>query len=201
MIRSPTTFPNGNEIGTYARGIDGNNIVGYYFDTSFLGTGHGFLYNMATNLWKTLSEPNAGRDGTFATGISGNIVVGWYDDINRTQFGFEYNIATNTWTTLSYFPLGIQGNKTVGYYYDAQGHSHSFFSDGSTFTTLDDPNVDPLLSTTATGIDGNTVVGYYANGFHGDSGFIATVPEPASAVLLAIAASLGVAAAMRRPVA
>jgi hypothetical protein len=40
--------------GTYAWGIDGNNIVGQYTTgTSY----HGFLYNINTNSYTTLDDP------------------------------------------------------------------------------------------------------------------------------------------------
>ena len=41
---------------TYASGIDGSNIVGYYVDAA---SGHGFLYNGSG--WTTLDMPGASK--------------------------------------------------------------------------------------------------------------------------------------------
>lgn len=49
---------------TYASGIDGNNIVGYYTDSSRLV--HGFIFDGAT--YTTLDDTSA-LYGTYATGI------------------------------------------------------------------------------------------------------------------------------------
>src|ERR1700722_921744 len=46
---------------TYAYGIDGSNIVGFYTDN--FGNNHGFLYNGST--YTTLNDPSA-TNGTFA---------------------------------------------------------------------------------------------------------------------------------------
>ncbi len=39
--------------GTLPNGIDGNNVVGGYYDAGFAG--HGFLYNTSTQVWTTAS--------------------------------------------------------------------------------------------------------------------------------------------------
>ena len=180
-------LPSGNQnYGTYAQGIDGNNVVGYYVSGSFSGPIHGFLYNTTTSTWSTLNDPSAGRL-TIATGVSGNNVVGYYDDISGNQFGFLYNIPTNAWTTLSYTPVGIQGNRLVGYYYpNPQGTPQGFFYDGSSWITLEDPDAAASGGTVPNSIDGNTVVGYYYSPFGGYSGFLAVVPEPSGIALLAL---------------
>jgi hypothetical protein len=68
--------------GTYAWGIDGRNIVGYYTDK----TGdHGFLYNGSS--YTTLDD-SLGTD-TVASGISGNSIVGSYFD-GSIRHGFLY---------------------------------------------------------------------------------------------------------------
>jgi hypothetical protein len=71
---------------TFAKGIDGNNIVGMYIDVS--GTSHGFLYNGTT--YTTVDPP--GATGTFANGIDGNNIVGVYNDASGSSHGF---VATN----------------------------------------------------------------------------------------------------------
>jgi len=69
---------------TIATGIDADNIVGEYRDSSGL---HGFLYEGAT--WTTLDFPGAGS--TEAHGIDGDKIVGWYCDASGTH-GFIYTI-------------------------------------------------------------------------------------------------------------
>ena len=81
--------------GTWAEGIDGNNIVGYYWDIS--EQYHGFIYNGST--YTRLNDPLEAY-GTAASGISGNNVVGYYADSSDNDHGFIYNISTNSYTTL-----------------------------------------------------------------------------------------------------
>jgi hypothetical protein len=157
--------------GTYAWGIDGRNIVGYYTD----GTGdHGFLYNGSS--YTTLDDPLA-KGFTHAYGISGNNIVGDYFDATGTH-GFLYN--GSSWTTLD-DPLapgdtaafGINGNNIVGTYELStafEAHRHGFLYDGNSHTTFDDPlatNSGNLSYTEALGISGNNIVGDYADGTTG----------------------------------
>jgi uncharacterized membrane protein len=65
-----------------ALGIDGNNIVGDYIDSS--GNEHGFLYDGAS--WTTLDYLGATK--TVANGISGNGIVGDYTDSSANMHGF-----------------------------------------------------------------------------------------------------------------
>jgi hypothetical protein len=85
----------GTQGGTYATGIDGGNIVGYYSDGS---VSHGFLYD-GTN-WTTLKMP----DGTdvFPMGIDGSIITGFYNASG--MHGFLYTIPEPA--TLLLFGLG-----------------------------------------------------------------------------------------------
>jgi hypothetical protein len=83
---------------------------------------------------------------------------------------------------------GISGNNIVGYYQNATGQ-HGFLYNGSTYTTLDDPNASPG-ETFAYGVSGSTVVGYYFDGT-GVHGFVFTpdvvaAPAPASLTLLGL---------------
>src|SRR5579875_3073663 len=109
--------------GTFAYGISGSNIVGYYSD----GTGyHVFLYNGTS--YTTLNDPSA-TNGTFALGISGSNIVGDYSD-GTGYHGFLYN--GTSYTTLNdssatngTFALGISGSNIVGWYSDGMG-AHGF---------------------------------------------------------------------------
>ena len=188
-------------------GISGNKIVGLYYDSSDVI--HGFLYNGAT--WTTLDFP--GSTYTEADGISGNRIVGSYADAAGNKHGFLYN--GSAYTTLDApqgpkgtFASGIDGNNIVGSYTDASGLSHGFLYNGSTYTTLDDPLAGPVGTvglysgsngTGAGAISGNNIVGYYIDSSGVEHGFLATVPEPSSAVLLALALpGLAFAIARRR---
>ena len=68
---------------TYARGISGNDIVGFYYIT-FGGALQSFLYDGSS--YTTLDVP--GAEDIEATGISGNDIVGWYDDSNGDTYSF-----------------------------------------------------------------------------------------------------------------
>ncbi len=100
--------------GTWATGVDGGNIVGYYVDAN--GKTHGFLYNGTT--YTTLDDPN-GTYGTFPQGISGNNIVGYWSNDSPEGFLFDgsayttlvdYGIDGNT------YAYAISGSVIVGIY-------------------------------------------------------------------------------------
>jgi hypothetical protein len=101
---------------TYAQGISGDSVVGWYRGSS--DPINGFIYNITTQSYTTLRCPEATGE-TIAQGISGNNIVGQYWD-NSGEHGFFYN-GTN-WTTLRYpgavntYAYGISGNNIVGNY-------------------------------------------------------------------------------------
>jgi autotransporter-associated beta strand protein len=147
--------------GAAAFGISGNNIVGYYVDSSSVF--HRFLYNGST--YTTLDDP-LGAGETIAQGISGNNIVGWYVDSSDIYHGFLYNgsgyttlddpLAAQPYGTVAY---GISGNNIVGTYSDSSGKYHGFLYNGSGYRTLDDPL--GVGATYPQGISGNNIVGYY----------------------------------------
>jgi len=168
--------------GTTAYGISGNNIVGWYANSS--GWQLGFLYNGST--YTTLTDPLSVNttmygpvpNGNYAYGISGNNTVGlyyWNAPVNGVNgySGFLYN--GSTYTTLS-DPLsvstsaqGIDGNNIVGYYNDSSFNNYGFLYNGSTYTTL----ADPLgTKTYAYGISGNNIVGLYMDSSFNHYGFL-----------------------------
>ena len=111
----PIDDPSATE-GTTPFGIDGNNIVGNYQNSSGI---FGFLYNGSS--YTTLTFPSS--LDTIASGISGNNIVGYYN-----QNGFIYNISTASFTTLNnpagangITPGGISGNNIVGTYWYGGG--------------------------------------------------------------------------------
>src|SRR5208283_4025992 len=79
-------------------GIDGNNIVGFYRDSSDNNT-HGFLYNGST--YTTIDDPLAGPGGTYPYGISGNNIVGSYLDSSGNYHGFITTVSqpTSLWAS------------------------------------------------------------------------------------------------------
>ena len=181
--------------GTTAYGISGNNIVGWYANSS--GWQLGFLYNGST--YTTLTDPLSVQstmhgpvpNGNYAYGISGNNTVGlyyWNAPVNGVNgySGFLYN--GSTYTTLS-DPLsvstsaqGIDGNNIVGYYNDSSFNNYGFLYNGSTYTTLADPL--GVYGTVAQGISGNNIVGTYfdstgmAHGFLYNGSTYTTVDDP-----------------------
>ena len=178
-----------SSFGTFAQGISGSNIVGYYYDSNL--NAHGFLYN--GSIYTTLDDPN-GVGSTYAQCISGSNIVGYYYDSTNNIHGFLYN--GTTYTTLDdpkadlangYWggthPQAISGSNIVGYYTDSNGNVHGFLYNGSTYTTLDDSNAVFLANgglyfgyfgTFAKGISGNTIVGYYTDDGGNQHGFLYT---------------------------
>lgn len=159
-------FPN-----AYISGIDGSNVVGG-------ANGHGFIYNLDSQTWSTLDY--SGAVGTAISGIDGKNIVGRYWDASGT-YGFLYD--GTTWTILD-LPVpgdiaGISGSNIVT--------SYGIYNlESKVFTTLHFPG---SAITQVYGIDGDKIVGQYlASGVK--HGFIAIIPEPASALLIIIGAGL-----------
>jgi hypothetical protein len=136
-----------------ASAIDGNNVVGSYFDKS--GNEHGFLYNGSTYI--SLDMPGSVPGTTDALRISGNNVVGEYGQLTGATLHYQtylYNISTSTYTPINpgfvaTTPTGVSGNNVVGV---GGNNSGGFLYNGSTF--------DPAMTSKfPTAIDGNNVVG------------------------------------------
>jgi len=179
---------------TWVNGIDGSNLVGTYQVAAQYGPpnppeSHGFLYNMTTQSLTPIDNP--GAHGTWINGIDGSNLVGEYFTASGDGHGFLYDGAD--WTTLD-MPgayqtgiRGISGNYLVGFYDSSASGRHSFLYNTTTqiWTTIDKPGA---VETDVWGIDGSNLVGqYYDNGSHG---FIYTIPEPATLLLLGLGAML-----------
>jgi len=81
-----TTFDGPGGALTSPCDIQGNNIIGTYYDGG--GTGHGFLYDGAN--WTTLDFP--GAVGTYPFGIEGSLIAGYYDAPGSPGHGFLYEM-------------------------------------------------------------------------------------------------------------
>ena len=142
-------------ISTYAFGIDGGNIVGYYSDSSK----HGFSYDGSA--YSTVAYP--GKSNTYAYGIDGDYIVGGGD-----RRGFKYDRTTDAGIAANYtsiqlpnemgneiggtgyvYPRDIDGSKIVGHFGSTQvGNFRGFLydEDASTYTTLHVPGASMDLS-------------------------------------------------------
>jgi predicted secreted protein len=152
--------PNAVQNTSGAKGISGNNLVGYYYDGD--GIEHGFVYNLGTQTYSTLDNP-AGVGG-YANGISGGNVIGLYVKGNAT-FAYLYNLTAQVFAnlTLDALPSGISGGNFVGSYTDTNGN-HGYYYNGTAYTTLDAPNASGANGgTTANGVSGGNVVGSYVD--------------------------------------
>ena len=162
-------------------GVFGNSIVGSYSTLS--GYEHGFSLINGTR--KNIDVPNA--DGTWVSGIFGNNLVGTYDDVLGGH-SFLYDGTNYTTLNAPGSATGISGDYIVGNYWDNNGgHYHGFLYNGGSWTALDMPGA---TRTFVYGIDGSNIVGEYqdASGIHG---FVSTVPEPSTCVLLIAALATG----------
>ena len=115
-------------------------------------------------------------------------MVGYYGASGNHSHGFTYD--GTTWTALdvsgaySTLPLDIDGDNIVGTYSDPYGNiMHGFLYNKGTWTTLDMPGA---LWTCIYGISGNTLVGMYHDASYTEHGFIYTIPEPATLLLLGL---------------
>jgi hypothetical protein len=160
--------------GTYAMGISGNNIVGYYSDANHVT--HGFMYDGRN--YKTLDDP-WGNYGTQANGIDGANIVGgyhqklrgWGGSYTTVTHGFLYDgtsyktLDPPGWLNFNYC-TGISGSSIVGCYGDRNGLTQGYLYNGSSYRTVSVPGA---TNTLANGISGSNIVGEYldSKGWHG----------------------------------
>ena len=166
---APSKTTKCSQFGTFAYGVDGKNIVGYYGADCISESAHGFLYN--GKKFTDINYPGISAS-TIASGISKNNIVGTYYDSSRKAHGFLYN--GKNYTTIDYPGAcrtscrGIAGNIIVGYYEDTSGKTHGFLYDGSNYTPLNYPG---STLTCAYALSGSRILGQYMTNT-GDRGFI-----------------------------
>jgi len=177
-------YPGDNVDQTWARGIDGDNIVGWWDDYNHY---YSFLYNNNNGNYTTLSINNNFIKDIQANDISGNYIVGTLYD-----YAFLYDLSDSSLTVLYYLNsgntifAGIDGSKVVGYYdtdpYDGvPWHGLIYDIQTGEWQTVDYPAAS---ATEIEGIYGSTIVGTYWDG-NGHHGFVASpVPLPPSLLLL-----------------
>lgn len=178
LMYTSLAHPLAGQGGTIASDVEGNRIIGNYFDAS--GASHAFVYDGTT--WTTLDHPSAALPrGTAAFGISNGVICGTYVNAAGRTLGFLYDGIT--WTTLARPPLGagpvdtfargISGDTVVGYSIEsllARGFSY----DGVTFSDLIVPGA---VGTFPDDIDSGRIVGTYED-LLGSHGFISTGGVP-----------------------
>ncbi len=159
---------------TYANGINGSNIVGYYTTSGTSGSSNlGYLYDGTNYTTINAASVNPGAIQTFANGVSGNIIVGTCEDKNGYMYGYTYDISATTLASLNCplpnaintNPTGIDGTNVVGsLYIPGSGLGNQGFLCDLTqtgmpaWTLLDYPGAH---DTSITGISGNLITGTY----------------------------------------
>ncbi len=154
----PLEYP--GAVRTYANGVWGDKIVGYYAKDG----GHGFVYD--GSVWTTLDFP--GADSTTASGIWQNKIVGYYSmpEWYTYRAGFLYD--GRTWTTLAYpgaaqtVATGVWGDRVIGSYLGSDQCYHGFVYDSAGWHPLDYPAGGWHSNTALGGIEGETIVGAYS---------------------------------------
>lgn len=154
---------------TWIDGIDGENIVGSFYDGSAT---KGFLYNRQTEAFNILQAPSA--DWTLPLAISNGTVVGSVgSNTSYARNGFVYS-SSGSWSLLNppesvqndLEAYGIDGANIVG----GTGSGMSFVLNGSNWTFFNSPFG---TSSSAHGISGDKIVGSFSNnGVNGGGGYI-----------------------------
>ena len=173
------TFDLPGATSTSITGIDESNIIG-------LADKQNFVYNLSTHDKTIIEKPGAAS--TYVHGIDGSNIVGYYtetvpnDPFSFIIHGFIYDGAN--WITLD-MPgatqtriWDIDGSNIVGW-----GFLYNMTTD--TWTALDVPGA---RTTYAQAIDGDNIVGYYIDDTFHTHGFLYTIPEPATLLLLGLGA-------------
>jgi hypothetical protein len=165
---------------TFVRGISGDTLVGYSIE-SFVARGFQYRSGGFSDIII------AGAAGTYPDDLDDGRIVGMYEDL-VTSHGFviDGNVARTVdhplGTSLGTELTGVDGDRIVGNYLSLlDASNHGFLYDGRTFEPIDVPGA---IDTTVNGIDGERIVGTYRDALENRHGFVAVVPEPATAGVL-----------------
>jgi uncharacterized membrane protein len=167
-------------------------VVGCYhhqnadFDAADGGTMHGYVYQNGN--WQSLSVP-----GTMNNGITqdGRIIVGvWWPGPNEYH---AYKVVDGVYSLLDLPSYAVRSDardvnpsgEIVGFFIDSSNKSHGFLLGKDSFTTIDFPGANVVL-TRAWGIDPEgDIVGIYGTTDGRTHGFLATrSPGRAKSILL-----------------
>ena len=174
---SPWPLFFGNQ-GFYFKDISNGKIIGNYYSESSsnpqIGLIRSFTFTPSNNSWEILTGPNNEMDWIRANGIDGNRIIGNFGSEGFLFDGVTWETLSSPWVNSTF--VDISGNNIVG-----NAGSHGFVFDGNSWDTIQYPD---STSTVITAISGNTIVGYYSTGDGFNNGFIHTIPEPSSLLLL-----------------
>jgi probable HAF family extracellular repeat protein len=167
-------------------GIQGNIVTGYYADAS--GNYHGFVdqAGVVTTVDAPTSNPGLSQTNLNHLNAAGTAGVNYVDD-NGVEQSALYNVYTKSWTLLPSIPgsmgggaNGVNINGTVVGSYTTANPSlsigyHGFTYNGSSYSTFDVPNSDPVHNVGTAAYDINNagqVVGYFTDASGNYHGFI-----------------------------
>ena len=193
---TPASPPVDQLLGVNDSGV----AVGFWADAN--GDNHGYLVNVSTGTYRSVTDPNApGASLTAAAINSGGAIAGFYTNQSGNTDGFL--MAGNTFIDLSVpgasstMALGVNDNdEVVGAYTAGRGSSaatHGFsWTLGGGFQSIDDPR--GVGTTTINGVnDAGDLVGFYVDGAGNTDGMLAApkaavqvpqVPMPQGTVTL-----------------
>ena len=193
---------------TQVLGLNNNNqAVGFYGSTAT-----GFVYNLNTKTFTTLTVPNS--TAVTAAGINNNgVIVGFYTTSGGATAGFIDSNGTFSsptdpnGTNPMFFGINNLG-EVVGTDTAPGGYSEGFVYNinTQTWTTVFDPNAEKtadgfnISGTTLNGInDKGQLVGFYADANGNVDGLLVNpTPEPASLSLIGLACVVGIGARLRK---
>jgi probable HAF family extracellular repeat protein len=165
-------------------GIQGKLVTGYYADAS--GNFHGFVdqAGIITTVDAPTSNPGLSQTNLNHLNSAGLVGVNYVDDHGVSQSAL-YNTQSQSWTLLPSIPgsmgagaNGVNINDLVVGSYTTDNPSlftgyHGFTYNGSSYSTFDEPNADPVhnLGTAAYDINNSgQVAGFYTDAsgdYHG----------------------------------
>lgn len=153
---------------TFPRGVASGTVAGSYFTSNTVG--HGFLYNVANNVYTSIDAPGATFTEVDGMGRGGT-VFGFYSG-GGTDHGFLYNGSFTYLNPPGYvtaYPAAVSGsNQAAGIAIDSTGYAHAFSWKNGAFDVFQAPFALNAYATSITS-DGR-IAGYVqttANTYYG----------------------------------